>query len=153
MVGVFEVGFPIQIVADLAASMMSPTNVSERGHVMIWVIRQTMMTKDLEEMTTDPIEIVQWTMNALTHRWNRDLEPSMISEGSTKDGLENLEETLTTISVAMIGEAVWVAMRNLGVTTRRVVVWKNQVEVRLCHLTAQGYSYAMTPAVHLLAMT
>jgi hypothetical protein len=89
MVVVVEVGFPNQIVADLAASMMSPTNVSERGRVMIWVIRQTMMTKDLEEMTTDPIEIVQWTMDALTHHSNRDHEPSMISEGSTKDGLEN----------------------------------------------------------------
>jgi hypothetical protein len=53
----------------------------------------------------------------------------------------------------MTGETVWVAMMNLGVTTIRVVAWKNQVEVRLCRLTAQGYSYAMTSAVHLLVMT
>jgi uncharacterized protein (DUF983 family) len=66
MVAIFEVGFPMQIVADPAASMMAQTNVSEKGHVMIWVIRQTMMTRDLEEMTTGPIEAVQWTMDART---------------------------------------------------------------------------------------
>jgi hypothetical protein len=60
---------------------------------------------------------------------------------------------LTTVSIAMTGETVWVAMMKMGATSRGVVVLKNLVEVRLCRLMAQGYSYAMTTVVYLLEMT